>query len=116
MNGLLNFLKREKLPAPPFGDDSPLNDLHCCFHRGFIGWPAAAGRHNNSPVMVGHFLVGFVQHRVIVAGLDNRRLRVVRNEQMGYTIKIFKGMDVGVYPGFYGHVPEGSHIQIRAGR
>ena len=62
VNGLIQLWQGEELPIAQGGQNPGRDHAHRALHRGFVLGTAGPGRKNSSPIVLCHFLVGFVEN------------------------------------------------------
>ena len=87
-----------KCPVTQPSQQPSLDDEHGLLNLRLVPGSSRPCRQNGGVVMRGHLGVGAIDLRIVEAGLDHRRLRIVWHEQMRNAADCLHGAHVGVDP------------------
>ena len=95
---LIELTDAEEGVIPEGCEDPALGHKDSGFHFSLVPGFSWTGRYDRGVVMIGQVLVGGVDVGLVAARVFDARFEIVRYDDLRDTVKVFKGMDVGIDP------------------
>ena len=97
-DGLIELSDAEEGVISEGCEDPALGYKDSGFHFSFVSGFSGTGRYDRGAVMIGQVLVGGVDVGLVATRVCDPRFEVIRHDDLRDTLKVFKGMDVGINP------------------
>jgi len=97
-DGFVEFCQSCELGVTQRRHNPALGYLYASLDFGLVSGLVGTRRENGQPIVFGHLAIGWIQIRLVAAGMLHPGLDVVRNDGFGNAAQEFQGVHVGANP------------------